>query len=156
MICLARMTAFAVGCGAGAAKAARPSGSTTSASAMARAVPAIQLAIMAHSSADESATLDDAYALATRENGRLCKPNEQAMLDHAGDGRKPLRQRSRIGNSLKCGIKNPVPAIRDESVAVLVTTQQRRPGRAHGRARSFDRPAGGGQSERHHLDRQRE
>ncbi len=47
------------------------------------------------------------------------------MLDDTGDGGKSIRQRFRIGNPLKGGIENPVPAIRDESVAVLGPPQRR-------------------------------
>ena len=65
-------------------------------------------------------------------------------------------ERFRIGDPLECGIENPVPAVRDESVAILGPPQQRWAGASGGGRRGFDRSPGRGQSERHHLDRQRE
>ncbi len=62
------------------------------------------------SSSDESRPLDDADAVGSGEDGGLREPDEQPVLDHAGNGREPVGQRPRIGNPLERGIEYPVPA----------------------------------------------
>ena len=84
------------------------------------------------------------------------KPNEQSVLDDAWDGGQPRRQRLRIGDPLQRAIENPVPAIRDESVAVLGPPQRRGRGRAGVGIGRFDRASRRLQAERLDFDRQRE
>ena len=67
------------------------------------------------------------------------EPNEQAVLDHACNTVETLGERFRIGNPLECGIENPVPAVRDESVAILGPPQQGRPDATDSRGRGLDR-----------------
>src|SRR5580700_4198429 len=97
---------------------------------------------------------DDPNAIRVRQNGGLCEPNKQSVLDYAGDAGKPVGQRARIGDPLQGGIEDPMTTIRDEREAVLGLTQQRRPRAIGSRGGRFDGPSGGRQSERHHLDRQ--
>src|SRR5262249_60435195 len=66
-----------------------------------------------------STPLDDAYAARAGNHGRVREPDEQAVLDHACNAVETLGERFRIGDPLECGIENPVPAVRDESVAIL-------------------------------------
>ena len=62
------------------------------------------------------------------ENGGLCESDEQAVLDHARNGREPVGQRLRIGDPPERCVQYPVTTVRDESVAILVEPQLRRPG----------------------------
>ena len=73
-------------------------------------------------------SLDDANTVASGKNGSLRQPDEQSVLDDARYPGKPRRQRLRIGNPLKRPVENPVPAIRDESFAILVAPEHHRPG----------------------------
>lgn len=68
------------------------------------------------------------------------EPDEQTVLDHPGNAVKTLGERFRIGDPLECGIQYLVPSVRDESVAVLGTPQQRGTGATNRRGRRFDRP----------------
>ena len=49
------------------------------------------------------------------------------MFDDAGDRRKPLRQRFWLGNMLQLGVEEPVPAIRDQRMAVPPKARQSGP-----------------------------
>src|SRR5262245_66569978 len=86
----------------------------------------------------------------------MCEPDEQAVLNHARDAVEPTRERSRIGDPLKRGIQNPVPAVRDESVAIPTPPQPRGSAAARGHHGGLDVPPRGREPERHYLDRQRE
>jgi hypothetical protein len=50
----------------------------------------------------------------------LRQADEQAVLHHAWHGGEIARQRRRIGDATQLRIKQPVPAIRDKSVAVAI------------------------------------
>ena len=84
------------------------------------------------------------------------KPNEQSVLNDAWNSAQPRRQRLRIGDPLQRSIQNPVPAIRDESVAVLGPPQDRGRGRAGVGVGLLDGATRRLQSERFDFDRQRE
>src|SRR5262245_35593760 len=103
-----------------------------------------------------STPLDDPYAARTSHHGGMCEPDEQAMLDHAHDAVEPIREQSRIGDPLERGIQNPVPAVRDESVAIPTPPQQRGSATARGHDRGLDVPPRRREPERYYLDRQRE
>src|SRR5215472_17559353 len=111
-----------------------------SASIMAQGGLGIGEANIKTSSSDStgSTPLDDAHAARAGNHGRVREPNEQAVLDHACNTVETLRERFRIGDPLECGIENPVPAVRDESVAILGASQQSGPGATDGRG--LDRP----------------
>ena len=110
----------------------------------------------AHSRGAPSRPLDDAHAAGTGDHGGMRQPDEQAVLDHPGNAVETIRQRSRIRNAFECRVEYPVPAIRDESVAVPGAAQQRRSVAISCRDRGGDRAPCRRQSERHDLDRQRE
>ena len=152
MICLASAIAFADGCCAcaGASRAMK-----ANAIRRARTAPAMELAIITCSSSDNQGRSINADALGSGEDDGLREPNEQSVLDYAWNGREPIGQRPRIGNSLKGDIEYPVPLIRDESVAVAGSPQQRRARRSGGGGRRLDRATRGAKPELHHLDRQR-
>ena len=63
------------------------------------------------------------------------------------------RQARRIGNAPEMGIDNPVAAIGDKNVAILGLSDLHLPGNPALRKCLFDRPPGGGQPKRDHLDR---
>src|ERR1700732_457799 len=91
--------------------------------------------------------LDDANPIRACQNGGLCEPDEQSVLDDAGDAGEPVGERARIGDPPQGGIKNQMTAIRDERRAVLGSAQQRRPRAMGGRRGRFDGRPGGRQSE---------
>ena len=78
------------------------------------------------------------------------------MFHNARNGGEPVRKTLRIGNALQLGVEEPVPAIRDESVAVLRHAQRRRPGASRRGGGGFNRTAGGGRAKRRDFNRQRE
>src|SRR5580704_13312709 len=96
----------------------------------------------------------NADAIGAGQNGSLCQADKQAVLDHAGNSRKPLREPVGIIDEIKRGIQNPVPAIGDESVTVLAEPKARRARASGRRRRRLHRPPDRGEPERHHLDRQ--
>ena len=122
----------------------------------ARTAPATELAIITCSSSDNQGRSTTRTPSGPREDGGLRKPNEQSVLDYPCNGREPVRQRPRIGNSLERDIEYPVPLIRDESVAVAgraaAAPGPRAPAAAlaASTARRVAR-----EPKRHHLDRQR-
>src|SRR5262245_64137438 len=120
--------AIAVGEGCCCASAApMPRAKTSpSASIMAQGALGIGEANIKTSSSDGtgSTPLDDAHAARAGNHGRVREPNEQAVLDHACNTVETLRERFRIGDTLECGIENPVTVVRDESVAILGASQQ--------------------------------
>ncbi len=67
-----------------------------------------------------------------------------------------MRKRLRIDDPPERGIKNPVPAIRDESVAILGAAQVQLPGAARRRKCGLDGVLRRAETERHDLDRQGE
>ena len=67
---------------------------------------------------------------------------------------QPLGQRLRIGDPVQRGIQNPVAAVRDESMAVLVLAELAGPA-LRGDGGRLDRAPRRGKAERHHFDRQR-
>jgi hypothetical protein len=52
----------------------------------------------------------------------LRQADEQAVLHHPGHGGETICQRRRIGDVAQLRIKEPVPAVRDKSVAVAIAT----------------------------------
>src|SRR5207302_56564 len=74
-----------------------------------------------------SAPLDDAHVARAGDDRRMGEPNKQTVLDHACNAVETLGERFRIGDPLESGIQNPVPSVRDESVAVLGPPQLRVP-----------------------------
>src|SRR5215470_20329386 len=100
--------------------------------------------------------LDDAYAAGARKDGGVSQADEQAVLDHAGNGRKPGGERLRIVDPAERRVEDEVPPIRDESMAFLCQAH-------YGIARTtalqcgrLDRSARRFETEADHLDRQRE
>jgi len=63
--------------------------------------------------------LDHAHAARAGYYSGVCKADEQPVLDHADNAVETLGERFRIGDPLKGSIQNPVPSVRDESVAIL-------------------------------------
>src|ERR1700674_5740774 len=51
---------------------------------------------------------DDADPVCIRQNGGLRKPDEQSVLDDAGDAVEPIGERARIGDPPQGGIENPM------------------------------------------------
>jgi hypothetical protein len=86
----------------------------------------------------------------------LRKTNEQPVLHDPGNTGKHLRHGGGIVNAPQRGVDDPVPAIRDKSMAVPALPQLQRTGRLDSRDGAFDRPPRGGKAEGSHLDRQRE
>src|SRR5258708_21739380 len=91
---------------------------------------------------------DDTNAGRVRQKGGWREPDEQAVLDHAGNAGEPIGERRRIGDPPQRGIENPMTAIGDEREAVLALAQLRRPRATGGGSGGFDRPPGGSQAER--------
>jgi hypothetical protein len=58
----------------------------------------------------------------------LCEVNEQAVLDHTGDGGEAPGQQLRLDDSLERGIKDPIAGIRDESMVIFVRRGSAGPG----------------------------
>src|SRR5437879_11730214 len=86
---------------------------------------------------------DDANPIRVRQNGGLCEPDEQSVLDDAGNPGEPVGERARIGDPPQGGIENPVTTIRDEREAILGLAQRRRPWTTGGGSGRFDgRPSG--------------
>ena len=71
-----------------------------------------------------SRPLNDASAGRTGEYDGLGEPDKETVLDDAGNVRQPVRQRLGIGDPLQRGIQYPVPAVRDENVAILALPQR--------------------------------
>src|SRR4029077_14050985 len=158
MTSLAVAIALAEGCCCASAAPMHRAKASPSASVAAQGALRVREANIKTSSSDDtgSTPLDDAYAARAGKHGRVREPHAQAVLDHACNTVETLGERLRIGDPLECGIENPVPAVRDESVAILGAPQQGRPGATDSRGRGLDRAPRRAQSERHHLDRQRE
>src|ERR1700722_4149739 len=93
---------------------------------------------------------DHANPLGARQNGGLRQPDEQSVLDHAGDADEPIGKRARIGDLPERRIENPMTAIGDERQATRGLAQQRRPRAMGGRGGRLDRRPGGRQTEGHH------
>src|SRR5258708_33217974 len=60
---------------------------------------------------------DDANPVGARQNGGLREPDEQSVLDHAGNAREPIGKRARIGDPPPGGIENPMAPIPNEKEA---------------------------------------
>jgi hypothetical protein len=75
-----------------------------------------------------SGALDKTYPIRTGDNSSLREADEQAVLHDAGNSGEFAGKRTWIGNAPQLSVKEPVPAIRDESMAVLVEPQWRRHG----------------------------
>jgi hypothetical protein len=67
-----------------------------------------------------SGPFDKAHPVSTGQDSSLRHADEQAVLHHARHGGEIARQRRRIGDATQLRIKEPVPAIRDKSVAVPI------------------------------------
>src|ERR1700691_2246332 len=102
-----------------------------------------------------SGPLDNTNAVRTGNNSSPGDGDKKAVSRDARNGGKPAGQSFRIGDPLQSGVEEPVPAIRDESMAVRLLAQERRSRTsALGRGR-FDGAAGCRSAERGDLDRQR-
>jgi hypothetical protein len=99
------------------------------------------------------APFDYANSLRAGQNGRAGKANKQTMFDDARDQAEQARQTRRIGNAPEMGIDNPVAAIGDKNVAIFGLSDLHLPGNSALRKCLGDRPPGGGQPKRDHLDR---
>jgi phosphoglycolate phosphatase len=97
---------------------------------------------------------DHIDALGAGDDRGASQTDEQPVLHHPRDRRQFRGENVRPRNALKRGIEDEVAAVRDERMAVRAAPQLRGPGRVRGGSRRFDRAAGRGETERHHLDRQ--
>src|SRR5262245_10479799 len=74
-----------------------------------------------------SGPLDDAHAVRPCDDSGSRDVNEQAVLDHPGNGGKMPGKQYRLDNPLEREIENPVAGVGDERVALLRAPQWRRP-----------------------------
>src|SRR5258708_10796115 len=130
MTSLAAAIALAEGCCCASAAPMPRATASPSASVTAQGALRVREANIKTSSSDDtgSTPLDDAYAARAGKHGRVREPNEQAVLDHACNTVETFGERFRIGHPLEYGIDNPVPAVRDASVAILAAPHAGRPG----------------------------
>jgi hypothetical protein len=70
----------------------------------------------------KSGPLDEPYPLRTGEDSSLRQADEQAVLHDTGHVGKAACQCRRIGDALQLRVEQPVPAIRDKSVAAAVAS----------------------------------
>src|SRR6266566_2335492 len=99
--------------------------------------------------------LDDAHAVRAGDDRGLGQPDEQTMLDDAGNLRKPIGKQWRLDDPRQRRVENEVTRLRDESMAVPGPPQADGPGRAGSRRGALDRTSGCRKPERHHFDEQR-
>ena len=85
----------------------------------------------------------------------LREADEQTVFHDARNSRKPGRESLRVGDAPQLGVEQPVPAIRDENMAVLVLAQQRRSWTSRFGGGRLDRAAGRRGAERRDFNRQR-
>src|SRR5262245_2637661 len=136
MTSLAVATALAEGCWAKAAPMLRTKTSPKTGVKPQGSLAVRKANIKPSSSGETGSTpLDHAHAVRPGDDRCVREPNEQTVLHHACNAVESLGERLRIGDAFECGIENPVPSVRDESVAVLGAPQQRGPGAADRRGR---------------------
>src|SRR5580692_4615296 len=86
---------------------------------------------------------DHANPLGGRQNGGLRQPDEQSVLDHAGNASEPIGERARIGDPPERRVENPMATIRDEREPARGLAQQRRARAMGGRGSRLHRRPGG-------------
>src|SRR5579859_7995707 len=67
--------------------------------------------------------LNEAHPILPGDDGRRHQADEQPMLDHARDFRKPRREHARLADAHERGIEDEMSAIRDKSMALAGAAQ---------------------------------
>src|SRR5205085_4406369 len=97
---------------------------------------------------------DHAHTFRAGDHSCVRNPDEQAVLHHTGDRVEAIGEHVGMRNPLECCVKNPVPAIRDENVAIFAAPEACRPGAADLGGGGLNPAPGGSEAERRHLDGQ--